>query len=156
MNTRCKLLLILLFGIPSTLITLPAVAGDYIGEVCWLTEDDGDSEEENNYIKLGFYLVGDNHFTVNGFSFSDGDQTLDERTLFSGSAELFADQVILHMTGSSSDTEQLLTLTVSAKISLQNLNGTFEGIGKIFDRGSEELGEGYQRGTLTFTTCPTL
>lgn len=156
MNTRCKLLLILLCGAWSTLFTLPATAEGYIGEVCWLTEDDGDSEEQNNYIKLGCYLVGYNHFTVNGFSSSDGDQSLDERTLLNGNAELFSDQVVLHMTGSSSDIGQFLSLTVSAKISPADLNGTFEAIDKIFDRASEELGEGFQQCTLTFTACPTL
>jgi len=154
MNIKVRILFMLFVGACSTLLTAPSFAGDYFGEGCWVTDDDGGPEEGNDYIKLAFYLVGDTHFSVNGFSFSDGDQTPDERALLSGNAEIAEDQLLLNLAGSSSDSEQMLAITVSAKIALANLNGTFEAIGKVFDRGSQQIVEQFQQGTLTFAACP--
>lgn len=131
-----------------------AFSQTYLGDVCWRVVADEETEEEESIVRLGVLDIGGNHFTMNGYSYSTDDESMDERTLLSGNAEVFGDRVFIHLNGSDSVSDELVSIAFNAKISTSTLNGSYEGIGTIFDRQSKEIVTGVQTGMLTLITCP--
>ena len=151
-NTLLTILLV-----SSGLYSIPAFAdGTYIGEVCWEIEGLGDEEpsEGTDYVKLAVFDIGAGHLTLNGYSFSSDDESVNERTLLNGNAEVFGDQIFFQLNGLSSEPDGLFSLSVRTVLSLSTLNGTVEIIGSGFDKNTQESGILADSGTVTITTCP--
>jgi len=141
----------------SGFFAIPAYAdGTYIGEACWIIETDEDEEpsEAIDYVKLAVSDIGDNHFTLNGYSFSSDDESVEERMLLSGNAEIFGEQVFLNMNGLSSNPDEIFSIAARAILSASTLSGSIEIVGAGIDRLLEESGIATISGTLTITECP--
>jgi hypothetical protein len=136
--------------------TLPASAeGTFIGEACWIIEGIGDEEPQGtDYILLAVFDIGNNHLTLNGYSFSSDDESDDERMLLNGNAEIFGDQVFMSLNGLASDPDEILSISGQAKLSLDTLSGTVDLLGTGVDKTTEESGILADSGTLTITECP--
>ncbi|MEZ5492969.1 MAG: hypothetical protein R3F50_22045 [Gammaproteobacteria bacterium] len=141
----------------SGFFSLPAFAdGTYIGEACWEIQGIGDEEpsEGTDYIKLAIFDIGDGHFTLNGYSFSSDDESVDERTLLNGNGELFGDQIIFQLSGLTSDPDEMFSLSVRTVLSLSTLSGTVDVLGTGIDRNTQESGILSDSGTVTIAVCP--
>ena len=148
---------IALLSTSAIVISVPASAQTYLGEACWLINTEGSESEGDDFLQLAVFDIGDNHFTMNGFSFSTDDESVDERMLLTGNAEIFAESVItINLSGTTSNDEETVSAGVNAKLSLSTLSGSFEILGTILDKVSEEIVQGTEAGTMTITECPVL
>ncbi|MCB1671213.1 MAG: hypothetical protein H7A04_15910 [Pseudomonadales bacterium] len=70
-------------------------AQSYIGEYCWKIETGTEPSSGEDFVLLAFQDIGDFHLTVNGYSFSTDDVSVDERMLVNGNAELFENALVM-------------------------------------------------------------
>ena len=133
-------------------LPVTGIAQTYLGEVCWLISETGESEID--FIKLAASNVGDNHITLNGYTFSLDDESIDERSLLSGNAEVFEDQVFFNIHGNYSDEDEHGSISAIAKLSLSTLNGTAEIQATVYDKTSEQILSGSESAVLTLAACP--
>jgi len=96
----------------------------YIGEYCW--------ETESSFVRLGFTLMGDRHFTCCGIA-----EQLGIEWAVNGNLEVVGDSVVMTITGAEVlDGGMTMYSTVSHVIlDISTLNGTSNNMDMIWENG---------------------
>ena len=134
-----------------------AIAGDYLGEFCWLYQQTENAQgavtKAPVLVRFGVTSMGNNYYTLQG---STVQVTDDNPAIFGGTAVIIGNDVFLTMETS----QQHLTKPYrdsgvgQAHLALETLSGTFWGNAMNFDTQARVTGTFYSAGTMTFTTCP--
>lgn len=101
--------------------------------------------------KLAITRIGDGHYLVNGRH----TDTSGNVEAINGNAEIVGTQVIMHITTSSFDMDEVRGFLATLVLDLSDLNGTMEGVNVYYDKPAGSGGVSCDgRMTLTRVPCP--
>lgn len=133
-----------------------AIAGDYLGEFCWLfqkTEDEHGPKVEGPFLmRAGVTYMGGAYYTLQGVLDAPSGPSI-----LNGGAVIVGNEVLV--TANESHDHGLTkpyrdSGIVQMRINLSNLNGSWWNVRNDFDTLTRSFNDGYAAGTVTFTTCP--
>jgi hypothetical protein len=134
-----------------------ALAGDYLGEVCWWYQqtenEEGGEIDDPVLVRLGLTHAGGCYFTCQGYvEVPKGE----DYPIIGGSGailgnELFLSIQVTHDILIENDRSSELG---QARISLSNLDGSLWMIRQVFNTEKRNFDNIYAFGTLKYTTCP--
>ena len=119
---------------------------EYLGEYC-LQDDEGE------IAKLAITKIGDGHYLVNGRH----TDTSGNVEAVIGNGEVAAGKLIVHITSSSFDADEVRGFLATLVLDLPptNLNGTMQGVDIYYDKSGSIGGVSYDGPvTLTRVPCP--
>ena len=119
---------------------------EYLGEYCW-------QDDEGGIAKLAITKIGDGHYLVNGRH----TDTSGNVEAVIGNGEVSAGKLIVHITSSSFDADEVRGFLATLVLDLPptNLNGTMEGVDIYYDKSGSIGGVSYDGPvTLTRVPCP--
>ena len=119
---------------------------EYLGEYCW-------QDDEGGIAKLAITKIGDGHYLVNGRH----TDTSGNVEAVIGNGEVAAGKLIVHITSSSFDADEVRGFLATLVLDLPptNLNGTMQGVDIYYDKSGSIGGVSYDGPvTLTRVPCP--
>jgi hypothetical protein len=131
-----------------------AIAGDYLGEVCWSmhkTEDEhGPTDEGPFLMKVGVTYVGGTYYSLQG--------TIDvspNPLFFNGSAVITGNDVLVTLNSSHDGSPEQWHCggTFQIRLNIASLNGTWWVVGLCYE-SVDTFDQDYAAGNATLTTCP--
>jgi hypothetical protein len=119
-------------------------AATYLGEYCWQDVDGG-------IARLAITNMGNEHYLVNGRH----TETSGLVQVVNGNAEIVGAQVIIHITTSTFDANEVKGFLGTMVLDLPGLDGTLEGVDVSYEKPAGPGAVTYDGvQTLTFISCP--
>ena len=119
---------------------------------CWLVAENGDPPDEATIFKLSLINVGGQNFFVVGKQENrEGNFGGD---IIHGSGVIVGSNLILSLSDSESNEEEMEVSTYHVTLSLDTLNGTYDEFWREYEKNSRQMRNGYASGTFTYTSCP--
>jgi hypothetical protein len=137
---------VMVIGMIIGVSTLNAWASDYLGELCWHVEKEG----ELIIVKLGVTHLGGGHYHLSGKTFEDGNL----RHIVNGNAEIEGNNVLITLTGSDKDALEMNSFSSHGILDISTLNGTWDMLNHEVEFPGLEIKTDYENYSLTFIPCP--
>jgi len=114
-------------------------------EFCWTDDEGGRARLEITHVGHGHYSVNGRHTDISG-----------NVEAVNGNGEVVAgppNQLIIHITSSSFDADEVRAFLATIVLDLPSLNGSMEGLSLYYDKTTTSRGINFD-GTITLTRVP--
>ena len=119
-------------------------AATYYGEYCW-------QDAEGGILRLAVTDMGNGHLLVNGRL----TPTVGNVEAVHGNAEVVGTQVIIHITTSGFDADDIWSYTGNVVLDVQSLDGFVDGVSTWYEKQGGQSGITWDgQEALTYITCP--
>jgi hypothetical protein len=134
----------MVFGLLVLVGSSSVEAAQYLGEYCWQDSGGGIARLAITHMGNGHYLVNGRHTDPSGYV-----------DAVNGNAEVVGSQVIMHITSSGFDVNEVRGFMATIVLDHSSLNGTMEGVNVLYQKPAGPGVISYDGPqTLTFITCP--